>query len=172
MKRSFLYISIYFIALNFTGCAYFNTFYYTKKYFNEGLKAIEREKNLAQSGTRASIQTVKSPSFISSQRRTTAGSASFDKCIEKGAKLLESYPKSKWIDDCLYILGRSFYYKQDYTEASKKFEELCTVFPESKFIPEARLWWGKAFIEMKVIFCSLIFSHFFIIISNKFSIPL
>ena len=149
MKRVFLYIFIYFIALNFTGCAYFNTFYYAKKYFNEGLKAIEREKNLAQSGTRASAPMVKSPSVNLPQRRTTAGSASFDKCIEKGSKLLESYPRSKWVDDCLYILGRSFYYKQDYTEASKKFEELCTVFPESKFIPEARLWWGKTFIEMK-----------------------
>ncbi len=174
MKRFLLYIFIGFFALIYFNCAYFNTFYYTKKHFNQGLKAIEKEEKGVQLNTnRANPSSRRGRSTPARSRPTTStqirqGSAaqrsqdeslskeklyasaqpSFTRCIEMGSKLLENYPKCKWVDDTLYLLGRSFYYRQEYDEASEKFQELITLFPESRFIPEARLWWGKSNIQM------------------------
>ena len=152
MKRVFIYSFLLYSFLSYCSCAYFNTFYITKKYFNEGLKAIEQEKRTPQ---RSSIQQYQSSTTtypsVSAQRPpvSTIVLNNLDKCIEKGSKLLELYPTSKWVDDCLYILGRSFYYKQEYLEAGKKFEELITIFPESEFVPETKFWWAKTYLELK-----------------------
>ncbi len=111
----------------FLGCAYFNTFYNTKKAFEDGVRRIEDK-------TENDI--------------TVTDLQSFDICLRKGSKLLEVYPGSKYVDDTLFLMGRSFYYKKDYVEAIRKFEELKKVFPDSEFNQEAALWWGKSYVRL------------------------
>lgn len=152
MKRILIYSFVLYSFFSYYSCAYFNTFYITKKYFNEGLKVIEQEKRVSQPSRVQQYQssTATYPSASSQRMPVSAAVANYlDKCIEKGSKLLELYPTSKWVDDCLYILGRSFYYKQDYIEAGKKFEELITLFPESEYVPETKFWWAKTYLELK-----------------------
>ena len=111
-----------------SGCAYYNTFYNTKQAYKEGERAI-REKL---------------------ESEITAGDmTNFDLCIRKGSKVLEMYPGSKYVDDTLFLMGKSFYYKKEYVEANRKFEELQRVFPESEYINESILWWGKALIRLE-----------------------
>lgn len=51
-------------------------------------------------------------------------SAFLDKAIEKCAKVISVYPKSKWVDDAILMLGECYYQKHDYDKAMRKFSEL------------------------------------------------
>ena len=125
------------------GCgAYFNTFYNAKKAFEAGekkrLKMLEAER--------------KRQTSVESRRRTQRRSApriqEYTKAIEKASKVLELYPKSKYVDDALMIIGESFFYQQEYIKAQRKFNELLTAFPNSEYAPKARLLLGKTLLAL------------------------
>lgn len=108
------------------GCAYYNTFYNTKRHFQAG----ERANRNVRAGQSRDVQ-------------------NYRKCIETGARLLELYPKSRWVDNCLLLMGKAYYRSDEFARAERKFEELISNFPRSKLIPEARLWLAEAFVQMK-----------------------
>ena len=120
----FLMITVWFVLGQ--GCAYYNTFYNTKKHFTAG----ERARSRAAEGQNVNTQDYK-------------------KCIETGSKLLELYPNSRWIDDCLLLMGKSYYWSKEYPRAQRKFEELVTNFPGSKHVSEARLWLAETLVSME-----------------------
>jgi len=123
---SFCGILLVFGFLAFTqGCAYYNTFYNAKKHFEAG----ERANRNASRGQSRDVK-------------------NYEKCIETGSRLLELYPKSRWVDDCLLIMGKSYYRSGKLPKAQRKFEELISNFPGSKLIPEARLWLAETLIAM------------------------
>lgn len=128
MTRRILLPTILFCGLLLQSCAYYNTFYNTKKYFREGL--AENKKRVTEKPTAQEIQ-------------------KFDLAIEKASKVLQLYPKSKYVDDAIMILGQSFFYKQDYLKAQRKFEELMANFPKSKRVASAKLWLAKTNIELR-----------------------
>ena len=135
LKRTILIGFLLCSFLSLLGCgAYFNTFYNTKKIFNEAeKKRIEQEQQRKKTGN---VQNNRTPTRI----------GEYTKAIEKGSKILELHPKSKYVDDALMIIGQSFYHTGDYIKAQRKYEELITLLPNSEHVPEARLWLGKTFI--------------------------
>ena len=62
--------------------------------------------------------------------------------------MLTFYPRSRWVDDSLLLMGKAFYWKEDYAKAARKFEELTANFPKSKFAQEATYWRGLALWKM------------------------
>jgi TolA-binding protein len=111
------------------GCgAYFNTFYNTKKLYKE---ALEEQKRRGADNKPTSTEIQK-----------------YDKAIEKASKLLQLHPKSRYVDDALFLLGECFFYKQEYHKAQRKFQELITIFPKSGLVPRAQLWLAKTNIEL------------------------
>ena len=117
MKR-IPYIPLVTILL-MTSCAYFNTFYNARYYFNKGL---EESKN-NESGQ------------VSSGERTN-----YQKSIEKSERLINLYPNSKYVDDALLIMGKSFYQLGDMYKARDRLESLRQNYPESGLVYEANLW--------------------------------
>ncbi len=107
------------------GCAYYNTFYNAKKHFEAG----ERAKRNAATGQSRDVK-------------------NYEKCIETGSRLLELYPKSRWMDDCLLLMGKAYFRSNKFPKAQRKFEELTSNFPGSRLIPEARLWLAETLIAM------------------------
>ncbi len=124
--QKFVVFSLLFFS--FSSCAYYNTFYNTKKLYKEAEK--EREKRTTDIPT-------------SSEKKK------YDDAIEKASKVLELYPNSKYVDDAVMILGECFYYKQDYIKAQRKFQELIQYFPESEYFYRAKVWLAKTYIEFK-----------------------
>src|SRR5574341_2275486 len=116
-----------FVALQ--GCgAYFNTYYNTKKLYKEAMQ--EQKRRQGDKPSSGEIQ-------------------KYDKTIEKASKLLQFHPNSKFVDDCLLLIGECFYYKPDYLKAQRKFQELITIFPKSSLVPRAQLWLAKTNMELK-----------------------
>ena len=106
-----------------SGCAYFNTFYNAKKLFSEA-----QEIPLDNKGR---------PKATAVQK--------YNKAIKKCGVILTDYQKSKWADDALFLLARSLFYKgNSYIQAIEQFEDLILLYPDSEFIPEAKLYIARA----------------------------
>jgi TolA-binding protein len=124
------YLTITFAAIAIAGCAYFNAFYNARKNFNEAEKQYrESQKNAGSQG--GSPQTQK-----------------YNSAIESAARLLQNYPNSKWVDDALLLMGKSYYRIQQYNRANRKFDELFANHPESPLVPEGKYWWALNAKEM------------------------
>ncbi len=71
------------------------------------------------------------------------------KVVEKSSQLLQFHSKSIYVDNALIMLGKSFYYQQNYQKAFREFEELITKQPNSSLVLEAKLWLGKTQMQLK-----------------------
>lgn len=154
MRRNCAFLLIA-VTLNLlSGCAYYNTFYNAKQFYHDASK--ERKK-------RERVQVVElSPEEKEQARRqgnlNTASQGSkpgatemqnYQKAIEKASSVLEYYPKSRWVDDALIMVGECFFYRQEYTKAQRKFEEIISLYPHSEFVPQAEILLGKTFLALR-----------------------
>jgi TolA-binding protein len=111
-------VIIIFAILGGLSCAYFNTFYNARKKFGE-----------AEKENREAIETHNRPQ-----------TQKYNSAIESAGRLLQDYPDSKWADDALLLMGKSYYRIQQYSRAERKFEELFANHPNSPLIPEGKYW--------------------------------
>jgi len=119
MKKFVIIISV----LLFYSCAYFNTYYNAKKYYKEARKASE--KNTAK---RISQNELKN----------------YELTVEKCKSVVRKFPDSRYVDDSLLLMAKSYYYMGDYENSKISLEELLRRYPESDLRYEALLWSGRA----------------------------
>ena len=153
MKNPFLKIFFLITLVLFSGCAYYNTFYNAKKFYKDAEK--ERKKRLRTQVVELSedekARLKRSGYATASDRNRASGSEmqKYQHAIEKASRVLEFYPKSKYVDDALMLLGECFYYRREYKKAQRKFEELTELYPKSKFVPKAKLLMAKTFLGLR-----------------------
>ncbi|HXF49498.1 MAG TPA: tetratricopeptide repeat protein [Verrucomicrobiae bacterium] len=110
----------------FSGCVYFNTFYLAKKSYSKAEKAQKKSGRETADG---------------------ATSADYQAAIKWASKVLTFHPKSGWVDDALFLIGRSYYNMGEHFKAQGKFEELLAGFPNSKFTPEAKVYLARSILK-------------------------
>jgi len=115
-ERNLITMLISFLII-LSGCAYFNTFYNAQSYYREARKLVVND-------------TLKIDSEL------------FDKTIEKTTAIIVKYPQSRYVDDALFMMGASYYYKGDYRRALEKLDFLCLNYPGSKFYDDALYYKG------------------------------
>lgn len=118
-KKIIPFFLIIFILFSF--CAYYNTFYNAEKKFKEARK-VHRTSGSDEPSKRANPK--------------------YDEAIKKASSVLTFHPKSKWVDDALFLIGKSFYYKGEYNKAERKFKELLVNFPEGDFTQDCHYFIG------------------------------
>ena len=100
-----------------TGCSvwdsfttYFNLYYNTTESFEKAEEQIYTQQR----------------SLFSTKPLTIPGAANteLEKVIEKCSKILQFHSETGYVEDALLMLGKSFYYKNNYQKAQRKFEEL------------------------------------------------
>ncbi|HEX7077733.1 MAG TPA: tetratricopeptide repeat protein [Candidatus Eisenbacteria bacterium] len=121
-------LGIVLLALVASGCAYYNTFYLAKRYYKEGQKAEEK-----------SVSESTSPEAL----------AKYESTIRQCTKVIADYPKSKYVDDALYLMGAALYGKGDYTGSIRRLDDLVSRFPKSPYVPDARFVQGLAYLKRK-----------------------
>src|SRR3990172_3049444 len=127
IKMNFKIILVLISVLFYSSCAYYNTFYNTKKLYKEA----KDERDKRQTDVPGPTEKKK-----------------YDDTISKASKILEFHPNSKYVDDAVMILGECFYYKEEYIKAQRKFQELIKFFPESDFYFNAKVWLAKTNIKL------------------------
>jgi tetratricopeptide (TPR) repeat protein len=59
-------------------------------------------------------------------------------CIERCGKLILLYPKSKWVDDALLLMGNCFVIRGENQNALRKYDEILQLYATGQFAPMAR----------------------------------
>ncbi len=144
-RQSFRNLPILILLLLFSGCSayqsvtgYFNTYYNTKKTFDD---AVAESESGPQKG--------RDSAYFSAYAISPGTKTKFDKVIEKSSKIIQYYEKSNWLDDAIYMIGVSYVYKDENESAIRKFKELEDNFPTSNLFRQAKLWHAKAEYFMK-----------------------
>jgi TolA-binding protein len=114
--------------LSYTSCAYYNTFFFAKKHYNEAGRAREARKD-----DKASALEIQH----------------YEKCIRQCSKVLAEYPNSKYVDDALFLTANSYYWWGRYLEAMKWYRQLVERYPESELVPEVRLMIAECHVALR-----------------------
>lgn len=145
-------LSVVLVMVVFTGCkssfksnftdfnAYYNTFYNAKKSYNLG---VDKSESQARNyNTLLPIRIYETP--------LGAGASDFQNAIDKGADILRKYEDSKWVDDALLIIGKSYFYRKEYFSADQKFEELFVSSENAEMKQRAVFWKGRVLLELEL----------------------
>jgi len=122
---------------NFT--AYYNTFFNASQAFEKGYQASIKAQPVLN--TEKPIRVTEIPS--------KAGFTDYDKAIEKSAKILREYENSKWVDDALFLIGKSYFFQMNYFSAEEKFIELMNNSADLDLKQKAIFWRARTFYETK-----------------------
>ena len=118
--------------------AYYNKFHNAEQAFEEGVQSLEE-------GAREVDRTEYVSVFLKSQQSRSGGSDSpFEKTIQKSADVLREHPDSKWVDDALLLIGKSYFYQNNYIGAAQKFREAMALETERR--REARFWLARTLV--------------------------
>ncbi|MDX1420955.1 MAG: tetratricopeptide repeat protein, partial [Rubricoccaceae bacterium] len=124
--------------------AYYNTFYNARKAFEEGEEQLVRlDERIDRSRFLPVFADV--PSEGGGARAGGTGGP-FQSAIDKSADLLRERPDSKWADDALLLIGRSYFYQRNLVGAEAKFRETIAAAEErgqGELTDEARYWLGR-----------------------------
>jgi tetratricopeptide (TPR) repeat protein len=118
---------------NFT--TYFNRYYNTSLQFDNAMDELAKQK--------------KDLFAFKEEPVPQAAKQSLDKVVEKASKILQFDSKSAFFDDALLLIGKSFYYLQEYSKAYRKFQELSTL-KDSDLLLENKLWIGKTQLQLRL----------------------
>lgn len=111
------------LLIALSGCVYYNTFFHAKQAYGEAEKQrLNAHQEFAKGGA----------------------ATKYNEAIKKASAVLQNHPKSKYADDALLLIAKSFYYTGEYSRAREKCIELSGVFRESKLLPEARYYQGMS----------------------------
>lgn len=102
-----------------SSCAYYNTFYNAKKFYESA-----QSKPLTNKG-KASSQAIEE----------------YNKVIKKCGVILTDYKDSKWADDALFLLAKALYYRgNNELQSLEKFEDILKFYPDSPFVSESHIF--------------------------------
>lgn len=109
IKAIALPIIIAFTSSMFISCVYFNTFYNAKLFFSEAEK----------------MRAASEGEFIGNRITDK-----YKKAIEKSDIVINNYPDSKYLDDALFLKGRSHFYRREYDLSESAFNALLSTNPD------------------------------------------
>jgi TolA-binding protein len=108
-------------AASMQSCAYFNTLYNARRMYREAEKLGTSESNARE-------------------RREK-----YKEVVKKCSQMIQDYPKSRWVDDAMFLMGTSLVKEEEYDKAIRKFQEILTNFPTSEYVPRSIYWLALAY---------------------------
>jgi tetratricopeptide (TPR) repeat protein len=82
-------------------------------------------------------QTYQSPT---AQQTSSSSKQKFAAVIDKCSHILSFYPTSSVVGDALFLIGKSYFYQDDFLKAERKFTELIVQDPNGPLSLNAQLW--------------------------------
>jgi len=118
--------------INFT--TYFNRYYNAKEKFLEAEEAIKNAK--------------KELFEFRSLQIPVRAKKPLESVVKGCSKILQYNKKSSYVNDALFLIGKAFYYEQNYLKADRKFAELYAQGPTELYI-QSKLWLGKTKLQLR-----------------------
>lgn len=119
--------------------SYFNAYYNAQRLYDEAEDEVITYR-LNQRGQRT---------LQGSAAQAVPGNskAKFTLVIEKCSGILSFHESSALVDDALLLIGKSYYYQNDFLKAERKFEELLAQYPDGPLSMETQLWLLRCYAE-------------------------
>ncbi len=140
LMKKYLSLLLLFLLLNSCGMwnnftVYFNRFYIAQTAFEEGEDDIKlnQDKPLFQ---------------FKEERLPSKANQQFDTVIKFSSKILQFNKDSKYVNEAIYMIAKSYYYKGQYNKALRKFTELDGL-NNRDFELLAKLWIAKCELQMR-----------------------
>jgi len=131
-----VFVLIVAVAFSSGACVFFNTFYNAQKYFRQA----EKDRK-AHEKVHAGWELEEGKGIDSYQiPRPQKADQLYDQAARKASRVLEKYKESDLVDDAMFLMGRSFYWRGEYLRAVQAFRDLETNFPASDYYNRARYW--------------------------------
>jgi len=115
---------------------YFNRFYNAQKAFEEGEAEIE-------------LNAKKAIFAFKEEKLPSKAKKNFDDVIKFSSKILQFNKDSKYVNEAIYMIAKSYYYKGQYNKALRKFIELDKMNHE-EYALSAKLWIAKCEMQMRI----------------------
>ena len=132
LLHSKIYTLLLFVVFS-SSCAYYNTFYNAEQYFEEAEKLrLEKDGEMIP---------------ISAMDK-------YGKTIEKSKKVIADFPKSKYVNEALLLMGKARYYRSDYDLAIDNLKVIMND-GSDKIKEEAKYWqalckWKKGSVSASI----------------------
>jgi tetratricopeptide (TPR) repeat protein len=112
-----------------TGCAYYNIFFNAEESFKKA-----RESHKKNEGQKLSQEAKKN----------------YNTAIEKSWKLLDWYgDSSDYADDALVMIGKCYYFTEDFIKAERVLQQFQLNYSASILIPQSKLWLARVYINLE-----------------------
>lgn len=123
---------------NFT--AYFNTFFKSTEDFDEAMTEY-RASAISVFNSRLDSLGVVPPVTGNAKEK-------LNKVIERSSKIIQFHKNSKFIDNAVLLIGKSYYFLGDYLNAERKFNEFILKLSSSENADEAILYLGRSKLKL------------------------
>ncbi len=136
---------------NFT--TFFNTYYNANKLIKEAEEEFEYQEekkrvlprviipqsNLVLDAQRQSGMPPFMEEFLISRVKRQPVAVKLDSVLIKGSKILSYHPKSNYVMDVLYLMAKTYFYREEWLPSQIKCSELIDKFPDGDLSPDAHL---------------------------------
>lgn len=152
-----------FVALGLSACStkkntftrrvYHNITAHYNSYFNgnESLKTGVKE---LRNKTQDDYNQVLSVQNLGTEQEAQALNPYMDKAIEKGVKTISRHSMyfkrveyCRWIDDSYHMIGKAYFYKQDYEMAAKTFDFVVKRYRNNDIKYDAMIWLARTHVQ-------------------------
>lgn len=123
--------------INFNS--YYNTFYNAKLSYDRGYRQFENQVD--RINPERPIRIHRAP--------VRTGRNDFEDAIERGTDLLIRFPESRHVDDAVALIGRSYYFLENFFNAEQKFIELFTISENQNKRQQAVIWRARIMLDLE-----------------------
>ncbi len=117
------------LLLSAGGCVYYNTFYFARRHFND---AEVVRKNAEKQERALPAQAVEL----------------YGQSLQYSSRVLLEHPDSRWVEEALLLSQKALYYQGEVAASTRKGLELIQHFPDSRSIPECRLYLARGLLGL------------------------
>ncbi len=75
--------------------------------------------------------------------------SSLDEVFKKASKLIRKHPKSRWVDDGWFLIGKSYFFQRESFTAIETFQHVVNQYPDGERKYDAKLWIVMAYIQQE-----------------------
>jgi tetratricopeptide (TPR) repeat protein len=119
---------------------FFNVYYTAKEDFE---LAMEEYRTTTLAAYNKRLDSLNINASLSS-----GGKEQLNNVIKGASKVIQYRKNSRFIDDAVLLIGKSYYYLNDFLQAERKFNEFLSKLSSSELIDEARLFLGKTKLKL------------------------
>ncbi len=140
---------------SFTRRWYHNLTSHYNVYWNGKEALIQAEKELEE-GTQDNYNMILPMFNYGTAQESKSVTPLLDRTIEKGSKTILKHSMRfsgkeyvRWVDDAYLLIGKAYFYKQDYFSARRSFSFIMREYENNSIKYDAMLWLARTYIEME-----------------------